>query len=517
LARIRLARSSRGSADAHATDFSGADAVLRWCREAVIRVGDLETAAQAWSDEELRGRTEIYRARLGAGEGPDSLLPEAFATVREAARRTLGLRPHDVQVMGGAVLHLGKVAQMRTGEGKTLTATLPAYVAALAGKGVHVMTANDYLAARDWHWMSPVYESLGLTTGLLRQAATPEPADRRAAYAADVTYGSWGEFGYDFLRDNLAWQINERVQRDLELAIVDEADLVLIDQMRAPLQITSPAADQPKVLQREFAAAAAKPMVGRDYECDRRAMTVNLTEHGTVKLEGWLSVDNLYDERNLPVVHLLENALKAKEFYARDRDYLVSGDKAVVIDVQSGRPAPGRRYGEGIHEAIEAKEDLAIRPRRQVLASVLERCYLREYRRVAGMTGTGGQRLAGLPRAVPARRCGDPDQPAVDTSRPSGRAVPNPVRKADRARRRSHPSAGSGPAGLDRHHVTRGCPGDLGKARRGGHRSRTARRAQSRARGRNNCGVRPARRDHDRGADVSIQALLVAFGRCDSA
>ena len=382
LGRGRSARSAAGSSRP-----SGADDILRWIRQVVTRVNDLESEVRQCSDDGLRGRTSAYRSRLAGGESADALLPEAFATVREASRRTIGLRHHDVQIMGGAVLHLGNIAEMRTGEGKTLTATLPAYLAALGGQSVHVMTANDYLAGRDFAWMQPVYEFLGLSVGILRAAPNPDTAQRRLAYAADVTYGPATEFSYDFLRGNLAWAIDERVQRGLDLAIVDEADLILIDEMRATPQLSGPA-PKPTVLPKESAALAARLRPGVDYTADLQARRVSLTDSGIDRVEDWLGAANLYDERNITVLHLLENALKAKELYARDRDYTIAGTEVVVLDALSGRPKPAARYSDGIHEAIEAKEGLPQRPAAQILAFVSERDYLSRYAAIAGMTGT---------------------------------------------------------------------------------------------------------------------------------
>lgn len=388
MAKLRLARSGRGAApDRDKSRPSGDADVLAWCRDVVAKVNAHEAAAWAYSDDDLRGQTMEFRRRLADGEPEAALLPEAFATVREAARRSLGLRHHDVQIMGGAVLRLGMIAEMRTGEGKTLTATLPAFLSALTGGAVHVMTANDYLAARDWDWMRPVYEFLGLTVGLLRPAGNPEIAERRTAYAADVTYGAWDQFCYDFLRDNLAWRLEDCTQRGLAVAIVDEADLVLIDEMRVTPQISRPA-EQPVRLIEEVAKLVAALLVGTDYVADSDSMTASLTDAGARRVEGWSGVANLYDEQNLGFAHLVDNALKAKELYARDRDYAVLGDEAVILDNRSGRPIPGRRYGDGVHQAIEAREGLPVRPATEVLAAVAVRDYLRQYERLAGMTGT---------------------------------------------------------------------------------------------------------------------------------
>lgn len=361
--------------------------ILRWCREVVSRVTAFGPQVGALADDALRALTGSYRDRLSRGEPMDDLLPEAFAAVREAAVRTLGQRHFDVQVMAGAVLHRGKVAEMRTGEGKTLTAALSAYLHALAGAGVHVMTANDYLARRDAEWMGPIYRFLGLTVGLLQPAPRPDPAARRAEYSADVTYGTWQEFGYDYLRDNLAWSRDELVQRVRHSAIVDEADLILVDEMRTPLQISGPA-EQAETRHAEFAALAARLQPGEQYETDRRARTVSLTESGAQAVEEHFGIGNLYEEPNLPLVYYMLNALKVKEHYQQNRDYIVTDGQALIIDQASGRLHHGRRYGDGIHEAIEAREGLEVRAETQTLAMAPMWDYLGGYERLAGLTGT---------------------------------------------------------------------------------------------------------------------------------
>jgi preprotein translocase subunit SecA len=361
--------------------------VLRWCRDVVSRVNELEPSMKALADAGLPALTGSFRERLGRGERMADVLPEAFAAVREAAVRTLGQRPFDVQIIGGAVLHLGKLAEMRTGEGKTLTATLPAYLSALAGHGVHVMTANDYLARRDAEWMGPVYRFLGLTTGLIRAEPRPAPAQRRQQYLADVTYGDAHEFGYDYLRDNMAWERAGQVQRKRHFALVDEADLILIDEALSHLRISGPA-EQAESRHREFAALAAALEPGVDYEIDKRSRTASLTARGTRAVEDHFGVSNLYAEPNLVLAHQMGNAVKAKECYQRNRDYILAGDQVVVIDAASGRPLPDRRYGDGLHEAVEAKEGVPVRAQTQELAMITMWDYLGQYQHIAGMTGT---------------------------------------------------------------------------------------------------------------------------------
>jgi preprotein translocase subunit SecA len=384
VARLKFSRPGRVKGPVPGGGPGGGE-ILRWCRDVVAQVNALGAEMESRADDGLRALTGVFRARLDRGEPLDGLLPEAFAAVREAAVRTLGQRHFDVQVMGGAVLHMGKIAEMKTGEGKTLTATLPAYLNALPGTGVHVMTANDYLASRDAGWMGPVYRFLGLEAGLIDAGA--EPAARRVEYAADVTYSSREQFGYDYLRDNMAWDLEERVQRGQLFALVDEADLILLDEMRTPLLISGPA-DQGEPRQAEFARVAASLERGVHYDADERQRTVSLTEEGARRAEDGLGVSNLYEEAHLPLIHHLHNALKAKEFFLRDRDYVLAGGEAVIIDETSGRLHHGRRYSDGIHEAVEAREGLAIRAATQPLATVCMWDYLRQYQRLAGMTGT---------------------------------------------------------------------------------------------------------------------------------
>jgi preprotein translocase subunit SecA len=391
MARIRFARRAAEGGQHEAGRPSGEAAVLAFCLEVVSEVSALEPAARACTDDELRARAGAYRERLSGGEGVQALLPEAFATVREAARRVIGLRHHDVQIMGGAALQLGMVAEMRTGEGKTLTATLPAYVAALSGRPVHVMTANDYLARRDRDWMQPVYQFLGLTAGLLEPASKVDIAVRRAQYAADVTYGPWAEFCYDFLRDNLARDLGEVSQRGLGVAIVDEADLILIDEMRTPAMLSRPAAEQEK-RHADAARAVRELQPGVHFTADQAARTASLTDAGLTAIEDWFGVDNLYDAANGGLAHLVENAVRAIA-YERDRDYLVSGDRVVLIDQKSGRPLPSR-YADGIHEALEAKEELPVQPMKQTIATATCRDYLRQYHHLTGMTGTAASEAA---------------------------------------------------------------------------------------------------------------------------
>ena len=356
----------------------------------VAVVNTFEPEVEDLSDEDLRGRTPAFRERLAAGETLDDLLPEAFAVVREAARRTIGQRHFDVQVMGGIALHEGNIAEMRTGEGKTLTSTLPAYLNALAAEGVHVVTVNDYLAKRDSEWMGGVFRALGLTVGLIQ--AQMSPAERRPAYAADITYGTNNEFGFDYLRDNMAMRPEDLVQRGHAYAIVDEVDSILIDEARTPLIISGLVADSAKWYQ-TFARLA--PRLGRDvdYEVDEGKRTVAVTEAGVAKVEEALGLANLYEHVHTPLVHHLQNALLAKELYRRDVQYLVTNGEVKIVDEFTGRIMEGRRYSEGLHQAIEAKEGVRVKEENQTLATITIQNYFKMYDKLGGMTGTARTQL----------------------------------------------------------------------------------------------------------------------------
>ncbi len=333
--------------------------------------------------------TDEFKQRLADGETLDDILPEAFATVREAARRTLGQRAFDVQLMGGAALHLGNIAEMRTGEGKTLTGVFPAYLNALAGQGVHVVTTNDYLAKRDSEWMGRVHHFLGLKVGAIMADMTP--AERTKAYEADITYGTNNEFGFDYLRDNMSWSLEECVQRGHNFAIVDEVDSILVDEARTPLIISGPA-EQNSRWYTEFAKIAPRLRRGEDgegdYEVDEKKRTVGVLEPGVERVEDWLGIDNLYDPVNTPLVSFLNNALKAKELFKKDKDYVVMNGEVLIVDEFTGRILHGRRYNEGMHQAIEAKEGVEIKDENQTFATITLQNYFRLYDKLGGMTGT---------------------------------------------------------------------------------------------------------------------------------
>ncbi|MGB8020756.1 MAG: preprotein translocase subunit SecA [Candidatus Nanopelagicales bacterium] len=364
---------------------AGEGKTLRKLEGIAKQVNALESAFEAMSDEELRDLTPAYRERLGDGESLDDLLPEAFATVREAAKRTLGQRHYDVQLMGGGALHLGNIAEMKTGEGKTLVSTLPAYLNALGGKGVHVVTVNDYLAHRDAENMGRVHRFLGLKVGvILSRMAPPE---RRTQYAMDITYGTNNEFGFDYLRDNMAWTRDELVQRGHNYAIVDEVDSILVDEARTPLIISGPADEADRWYQ-DMAKLAQRLRIDVDYEVDEKKRTIGILESGIERTEDWLGIDNLYEPVNTRLVGFLNNAIRAKELFKRDRDYVVMNGEVMIVDEHTGRILAGRRYNEGLHQSIEAKEGVEVKPENQTLATVTLQNFFRLYDKLSGMTGT---------------------------------------------------------------------------------------------------------------------------------
>jgi len=351
----------------------------------VQAVGALEPEIEALSDEALRAKTDEFRERLASGETLDDLLHEAFAVVREAARRTLGMRPFDVQVMGGIVLHEGSIAEMKTGEGKTLAATMPVYLNALSGKGVHVVTVNDYLARRDAGWMGEVYQFLGLSVGLVQDGMGFE--ERKAGYAADITYGTNAQFGFDYLRDNIATSPEHLVQRDLNFAVVDEVDSILIDEARTPLIISGLPESAADTYYR-FASIVPRLKEGEDYEVDEKKRQVAPTEEGVEKVERALGVENLYDDVNHNLVNHLNQALRAHTLYRKDNEYIVRDGQVFIVDEFTGRVLEGRRYSEGLHQAIEAKEGVKIREENQTVATITIQNFFRQYDKLSGMTGT---------------------------------------------------------------------------------------------------------------------------------
>ncbi|GAA4724700.1 preprotein translocase subunit SecA [Pedococcus ginsenosidimutans] len=378
---------------------AGEGRIVKKLHGIAAQVNAIEEDLAGLTDAELRAETDVFRKRLADGETLDDILPEAFAAVREASKRTLGKRHFDVQLMGGAALHLGNVAEMKTGEGKTLVATLPSYLNALEGKGVHVVTVNDYLAEYQSELMGRVHRLLGLETGVILASMTP--AERRVEYAKDITYGTNNEFGFDYLRDNMAWSMDELVQRGHNFAIVDEVDSILIDEARTPLIISGPA-DAATKWYVEFAKIAQRLTRGElesgegDYEVDEKKKTVGVLEAGIAKVEDYLGIDNLYESVNTPLIGYLNNAIKAKELFKRDKDYVNMNGEILIVDEHTGRMLAGRRYNEGMHQAIEAKEGVEIQNENQTLATITLQNYFRMYDKLSGMTGTAQTEAAEL-------------------------------------------------------------------------------------------------------------------------
>ena len=364
---------------------AGEGRAVRELEKIAQQVNKFESSISALDDSALRGKTDEFKERVNKGESLDSLLPEAFAVVREAAKRTLGQRHYDVQLMGGAALHKGNIAEMKTGEGKTLVSTLPAYLNALSGKGVHVVTVNDYLAERDSEWMGRVHRFLGLRVGVILSKMSP--SERREAYSADITYGTNNEFGFDYLRDNMAWTLSDCVQREHNFAIVDEVDSILIDEARTPLIISGPA-DKPTKWYVEFANLVARLSRDVHYEVDNKKRTVGILDEGVARVEEALKIENLYEAANTPMIGYLNNAIKAKELFKRDKDYVVMNGELLIVDEHTGRMLAGRRYSEGLHQALEAKEKIEIQDENQTLATITLQNYFRLYNKLSGMTGT---------------------------------------------------------------------------------------------------------------------------------
>ena len=376
---------------------------IKKLQKIVEKINNLEDDFVKLKDSDFPQKTAEFKERISKGESLDDILPEAFAAVREAAKRTLGQRHFDVQLMGGIVLHQGKIAEMKTGEGKTLVATLPAYLNALSGKGVHIVTVNDYLAKRDTQWMGSIYDFLGLKVGCIQHdkayifeksgpinlygEANLKQVERKEAYLADITYGTNNEFGFDYLRDNMVYDLSEKVQRELNYAILDEIDSILIDEARTPLIISAPAEESAE-LYKTFARLVPSLKPDIDYKVDEKARAVTLTEEGIAKVEKWLSVGNLYEEGRIDLTYHLEQALKAHVLFKRDKDYVVKDGEVIIVDEFTGRLMYGRRYSEGLHQAIEAKEGVEVKKESRTLATITFQNYFRLYEKLAGMTGT---------------------------------------------------------------------------------------------------------------------------------
>jgi preprotein translocase subunit SecA len=425
---------------------SSNDRRIKSLRPKVQSIGAFEPEMAALTDAQLRAKTDEFRTAIAGGAELDTLLEPAFAVVREGAKRALGLRPFDVQLIGGMILNEGDIAEMRTGEGKTLVATLPVYLNALAGKGVHVVTVNDYLAKRDSDWMGKVYAFLGLTVGVIVHGIDDD--ERRAAYACDITYATNNELGFDYLRDNMKFERAQMVQRGHFYAIVDEVDSILVDEARTPLIISGPLDDRSDLY--KAVDGFVPQLLASDFELDEKQRTVTFTEEGTEKVEtllrgaDMLKGDNLYDVENVAIVHHINNALKAHKMFQRDKDYIVRNDEIVIIDEFTGRMMPGRRFSEGLHQALEAKEHVTIQPENQTLASVTFQNYFRMYEKLAGMTGTAateaeefgniyGLDVIEVPTNVPVLRL-DEDDEVYRTAEEKLRAIVTEI-KASQAKR----------------------------------------------------------------------------------
>ncbi len=467
----------------------------------VDAINALEPQLASLSDDDLKAKTEEFRQQIAEGRSLDDILPEAFATVREAAKRTLGQRHFDVQLVGGMVLNEGSIAEMKTGEGKTLVATLPVYLNALSGRGVHVVTVNDYLATRDSEWMGRVYRFLGLSVGVIVHGLSPQ--QRREAYAADVTYGTNNEFGFDYLRDNMEYSLQNMVQRGHAYAIVDEVDSILVDEARTPLIISGPTEDRSELY---IAVDKLIPLLTEDdFELDEKQRTASFTEDGTEKMEQLLKQadllkgDSLYDVENVAVVHHVNNALKAHKLFQRDKDYIVKNGQVIIIDEFTGRMMEGRRYSDGLHQSLEAKEHANIQPENQTLASITFQNYFRLYDKLAGMTGTALTEAEEFMDIYKLDVVEVADQQADDTRRRARCGLPDgggEVQGDHRAHRRV---PRQGPAGAGRHHVDREVGNPGGAAEEIRHQGlRGAERAPPRARGLHRVAGRAAGRHHHR-------------------
>ena len=416
----------------------GEGKILRQLEAIAKAVNAIEDDFVKMSDAELQGMTAEFKSRLEKGETLDDLMPEAFATVREAAKRVIGQRHYDVQIMGGAALHLGNIAEMKTGEGKTLVATLPAYLNALAGKGVHVVTVNDYLAKYHAEWMGRIHHFLGLTTGVILPEMRPD--ERRVAYSCDITYGTNNELGFDYLRDNMASTIEDCVQRGHVFAIVDEVDSILIDEARTPLIISGPTQDEVRWYA-EFAKIAKNLTRDVDYEVDEKKRTISVLEPGITKVEDHLGIENLYESANTPLISFLNNSIKAKELFRNDKEYVVMDGEVLIVDEHTGRMLAGRRYNDGLHQAIEAKEGVhrprgVPDPRHRHAAELLPPLQeaLRHDRH-------GDDRGLGVRQDLQARRGADPDQPADGPQGPARPRLPHRGGQVRRGRRRHRRAA----------------------------------------------------------------------------
>ena len=491
---------------------------LKRLRPRVAEINALEAGIQPLSDEQLRGKTVEFRQRVANGEPLDDLLPEAFAVVREAGRRVLNMRHFDVQLIGGMVLHTGKIAEMKTGEGKTLVATLPTYLNALEGKGVHVVTVNDYLARRDSEWMGRLYRFLGMSVGVIQHELNDQ--QRQVAYGADITYGTNNEFGFDYLRDNMKFDFQSMVQRGHHFAVVDEVDSILIDEARTPLIISGPAEESTdlyyevdRVIPRLKRGATTQGNVKAedreelektgDFIVDEKHKTVTLTETGMAKAEEMLShrlvpdSGGLYDPVNMPLLHHVQQGLRAHTLFRLDVDYMIKDGGVVIVDEFTGRLMPGRRWSDGLHQAVEAKEKVKIERENQTLATITFQNYFRKYKKLSGMTGTAETEAPEFNKIYNLDVDGHPHQPGAAARRGARPRLPHRAREV-RGDRRRHPGEGEdGAAHAGRHGLDREVGAPLGAAAQARHQARRAQRQVPRAGSRNRRAGGPQGHRHD--------------------
>ena len=443
-------------------------------------INALSDAMARLSDAELQAKTPEFRQRLERGESLDDMLVEAFAVVREASQRVIGQRHFDVQMMGGAALHFGWIPEMKTGEGKTLVSTLPAYLNGLSGKGVHLITVNDYLARFHSEWMGRIHQWMGLEVGLVIPGRREQPLQKRQDYACDITYGTNNEFGFDYLRDNMAPTLDDKVQRGHNYAIVDEVDSILIDEARTPLIISGRVADAAKLYYR-FASVVRSLKRDVDYDVEEDKRVVMPTEAGIEAVEAQLGIENLYDEVQRNLVHQLQVALKAKELYKRDKDYIIQGGEVKIVDEFTGRILEGRRWSEGIHQAVEAKEGVKIKEENQTLATITLQNYFRMYDKLAGMTGTAQTESAELMNTYGLSVVPDPDQPADGPRRPARPHLQDRDRQVRGRGRRDREEARGRPARPGRHDQRREERAPVARAQQAGHRARGVERQAAHA------------------------------------
>ena len=473
----------------------GEGKILRQLEAVSKAVNAIEDDFVAMSDAELQGMTAEFKARLEKGEHVDDLMPEAFATVREAAKRVIGQRHFDVQIMGGAALHLGNIAEMKTGEGKTLVATLPAYLNALTGKGVHIVTVNDYLAKYHAEWMGRIHHFLGLTTGVILPQMRPD--ERRAAYACDITYGTNNELGFDYLRDNMASSIDDCVQRTHSYAIVDEVDSILIDEARTPLIISGPTQDEVRWYD-EFAKISRSLVKDVDYEVDEKKRTISVLEPGITKVEDHLGIENLYESANTPLISFLNNSIKAKELFRNDKEYVVMEGEVLIVDEHTGRMLAGRRYNDGLHQAIEAKEGVTVREEYQTLATVTLQNYFRLYEKLSGMTGTAMTEASEFDKTYKLGVVPIPTNKAMARAGPARPRLPHrrgQVRRRGRGHRRTPRDRSAGPG---RHRLGREVRAAVRDDEEARHPPQRAEREGPRRRGQDRRDGRPQGQHHGR-------------------